>query len=58
MITGVAAHKIQPSSRALATAVRKASSSISWSSVLVRRRLPSRDLSVENLVAASVETAN
>ena len=44
--------------RGLATAVRKASSSISWSSVLVRRRLPSRDLSVENLVAASVETAN
>jgi hypothetical protein len=54
MITGVAAHTIQPSSRALATAVRKASSS----AVLVRRRLPSRDLSVENLVAASVETAN
>ena len=26
--------------------------------VVVRRKLPSRDLSVENLVAASVETAN
>jgi hypothetical protein len=33
--SGVAAHTIQPSSRALATAVRKASSSISWSSVFV-----------------------
>ena len=43
----VAAHTIQPGSRALATAVRKASSSISWSTVLVRRRLPRRDLSVE-----------